>query len=732
MREPFKARGTYQAKLQHTFTVIAVVIILILGGFFSFVMIQTNNATYRTALRTTLQAKSDAARAAMGIIENTFNILHNEEHVRQWIESDSDEEYFFYARKIYEDLGKATTNLNGLEYDIGITSDEDTSFVITRDGTVRKIDFFSMKGSGVSLTSWKEFLLSPAHEMIVPVYADATLQALYLLKKYSFGERSLCYLIHIPIKTLLGDEPFTFVYGKDFLFPMQQGAHYEDKLSFLFEHPTSGSLTEHAFRGKPIFVLHPSALSLFIALEYETAPIRALYAILVFFLPLMAISVALLLLSLHWASKLYSPIRQTIIKLPNLNKEGSTIDEFKLLEENLNTLQQLNLKLAQAIEETNNLTVQRYYRELIFGVPTSSICPLEPTQMHAKYLVALVEMHAINEDFEKNDWFLQLQKNHIHLYIQTLQSAYNLYYVNISYSSFAIILQSENEKEAKELLGGISSLNELAVHLSIFLSACRAGISSIAISYKETLHIAEYKYATKENLFITSRDIPKDRGNNFFYPLSLENKFVQAIVAGQQEALTIFDGIIEENFEVTTLSNEAHRNLMYSLIGTLIRIMQELKITPMELLEKNFDFPWLYANWASERMVERLRKNFASIAHAIHDRKKSSDDILLKTMQDYIFANFDDDIMLNDISDHCNISAKYCSTLFKKLSNENFKTFLNEYRIERACEMIKGDPLIRVVDLSRAVGFNSSSSFIRVFKTKTNMTPKAYAESVGS
>ncbi|MDY0288655.1 MAG: helix-turn-helix transcriptional regulator [Sphaerochaeta sp.] len=732
MRQPLQTRGTYQAKLQRTFTAIAIAIILILGGFFSFVMIQTNTTTYRTALRTTMQAKSDAARAAMGIIENTFNILHNEEHVRRWIESDSDEEYFFYARKVYEDLGKATTNLSGLEYDIGITSDEEGSFVITRDGTVRKEDFFSQKGSGIGLEGWKEFLLSPKQEMFLPMYADATLRSLYLLKKYAFGKRNLCYLIHIPMKTLLGGEEFSFIYGNNFFFPMQQGEENEEKLSFLLAHPTSGSLTEHIYKGKPIFVLHPSAQAWFIALEYTVAPIRALHAILVFFLPLMAVSVALLLLSLHWASRLYSPIRRTLIRVPNLKKDGSTIDEFKLLEENLNTLQQLNQKLAQAIEETNNLTVQRYYRELIFGVPTSTACPLKPAQMHAKYLVALIEMHAINEDFEKNDWFLQLQKNHIHLYIQTLQSVYNLYYVNISYSSFAIILQSDSEKEAKELLGGLSTLKELAVHLSIFLSACRAGISSIAISYKETLLIAEYKYATKENLFITSSDIPKDKGNSFFYPLSLENKFVQAIVAGQEEALAIFDTIIEENFQMTTLSNEAHRNLMYSLIGTLLRVMQELKITAMELLGKNFDFPWLYENWASEKMVERLRKNFSLIRVAIHERKKSTDDILLKTMQDYIFANYDDDIMLNDIADHCNISAKYCSTLFKKLSNENFKTFLNEYRIERACEMIKNNPLIKVVDLSRSVGFNSSSSFIRVFKTKTNMTPKAYAEMVRS
>lgn len=728
MSHEFKARGTYQTKLRYTFTVIAVCIILILGVFFSFVLIQTNNATYRSALRTTLQAKSDAARAAMGIIENTFNTLHNGDNTRQWIDADSDEEYFFYARKLYEDLGRATTNLSGLEYDIFITSDDEDSFVITVDGTVRKKDFFSRAESGIPLATWEEFLQSPNKEMLLPQYEEDALQALYQLRKYPFRERTLCYLTYIPIKTLLSGKEFSFIYGKDFLFPQKLGSDYETKRTFLLAQATTDSLSEHAYKGKPVFVLHPSAQPWFIVLEYDSAPIRILHTILVFFLPLMAISVALLLLSLHWASRLYFPIKQTLIKLPNLKKDGTPIDEFKLLEENLNTLQQLNQKLEQAIEETNNLTVQRYYRDLIFGVPTTRSCPLQPKQMHAKYLVALVEMHPINEDFEKNDWFLQLQKNHIHLYIQSLQTEHSLYYVNISYSSLAIILQAESEKEAKELLGGLSSLKELSVYLTIFLSECRTGISSIALSYKETLGIAEYKYTTTESLFITSSDIPKDKGDSFFYPLALENKFVHALVAGQREALEIFNEIIEENFELTTLSNEAHRNLMYSLIGTLLRVMQELKITSMELLGKNFDFPWLYENWASERMVERLRKNFLAIAQAIHERKKSSDDILLKVMQDYIFSNYDDDIMLNDIADHCNISAKYCSTLFKKLSNENFKTFLNEYRIERACDLIKGDPLIKVVDLSKAVGFNSSSSFIRVFKAKTGMTPKVYAE----
>lgn len=35
------------------------------------------------------------------------------------------------------------------------------------------------------------------------------------------------------------------------------------------------------------------------------------------------------------------------------------------------------------------------------------------------------------------------------------------------------------------------------------------------------------------------------------------------------------------------------------------------------------------------------------------------------------------------------ISAKYCSNLFKKLSNDTFKNFLNHYRIDQAKKILE-------------------------------------------
>ena len=99
-------------------------------------------------------------------------------------------------------------------------------------------------------------------------------------------------------------------------------------------------------------------------------------------------------------------------------------------------------------------------------------------------------------------------------------------------------------------------------------------------------------------------------------------------------------------------------------------------------------------------------------------------------MNDYIYGNFQRDISLQDLSDEFNITPKYCSKLFARLNNDTFKNYLNTVRIEKAREMLSENPLIKIVELAGKVGFNSATSFIRVFNKYAGVSPKAYAERV--
>lgn len=85
----------------------------------------------------------------------------------------------------------------------------------------------------------------------------------------------------------------------------------------------------------------------------------------------------------------------------------------------------------------------------------------------------------------------------------------------------------------------------------------------------------------------------------------------------------------------------------------------------------------------------------------------------------------DSSLSLDEVSRRIGISGPYLSSLFASLTEEHFLDYLNHYRIERACELLKNSNL-SIAEIGFRVGFNSSSSFIRVFKKYHQVPPGSY------
>lgn len=85
--------------------------------------------------------------------------------------------------------------------------------------------------------------------------------------------------------------------------------------------------------------------------------------------------------------------------------------------------------------------------------------------------------------------------------------------------------------------------------------------------------------------------------------------------------------------------------------------------------------------------------------------------------------------MLIDLSEEFNLTPKYCSEVFNRFSGDNFKNYLNRYRINMTQKIITEDPDVRIAELASRVGFSSSNTFIRVFDRYMGVTPKQYADS---
>lgn len=92
----------------------------------------------------------------------------------------------------------------------------------------------------------------------------------------------------------------------------------------------------------------------------------------------------------------------------------------------------------------------------------------------------------------------------------------------------------------------------------------------------------------------------------------------------------------------------------------------------------------------------------------------------------YIEENYaDPNLSLNLLAEQCKTTTSYLSRLFKESFGINFVDYLNQYRIEKAKELLMTTSK-PVKEIASTSGFNSQQNFIRVFKKHAGMTPGQY------
>ncbi len=83
---------------------------------------------------------------------------------------------------------------------------------------------------------------------------------------------------------------------------------------------------------------------------------------------------------------------------------------------------------------------------------------------------------------------------------------------------------------------------------------------------------------------------------------------------------------------------------------------------------------------------------------------------------------------LQDLVKAVNSNNKYISETIKVYAKNNFNQFVNFYRVEKSKQLMNEFPLYSSQTIAEMSGFNSLSSFFRVFKEQTGLSPGRYRE----
>ncbi len=179
--------------------------------------------------------------------------------------------------------------------------------------------------------------------------------------------------------------------------------------------------------------------------------------------------------------------------------------------------------------------------------------------------------------------------------------------------------------------------------------------------------------------------------------------------------------------KIKPLNDSAKRN---RIIETLVMAAHSVRLDGMNEAD--------YFNYTShfntiielsgDQLIEWAFKKFVDITGIVktHSAIDYSNKIVLAT-KEYLEAHYAEDVSLEDVAEHVNISPQYFSKLIKKNTGFNFIDWLSMLRVKKAKELLTNSNLT-VKEVCFMVGYKDPNYFSRIFKKKIGMTPSEYVK----
>ena len=131
----------------------------------------------------------------------------------------------------------------------------------------------------------------------------------------------------------------------------------------------------------------------------------------------------------------------------------------------------------------------------------------------------------------------------------------------------------------------------------------------------------------------------------------------------------------------------------------------------------------------AEKEAEKRREQWPwnPDAEAPKDPETERMNQVAEKIRTYIRENYMNEISMQDAARQFNYSDAYFCKLFKQCFDQNFTSYLTNFRINEAKRLLK-DKNISIKDAGMKVGYYDSNYFAKVFKRVTGMITSEYRE----
>lgn len=262
------------------------------------------------------------------------------------------------------------------------------------------------------------------------------------------------------------------------------------------------------------------------------------------------------------------------------------------------------------------------------------------------------------------------------------------------------------------------------------LSDTHVGFARIPEAAREAVLAIEHAFFFEQELCVAYDDLPEPGERAITLAAEDEIRLSNSIAAGELEIAadvvrtTVAHGLSRPDRDVP-----GFRLFAATVASVILRAIGEGDLGTVES-PANIVRIAQSTQTAAEIEAELLRLVEEAVSFVRERRAADREPALVRSVRAYVSEHYDDiNLGVADVGFHFDLTPSYLSRIFRDQTGVSLLTFIHDTRIAHAKRLL-GETNISVKEIARAVGFQESSTFIRIFKRRQSITPGAYRRSV--
>jgi two-component system response regulator YesN len=296
-----------------------------------------------------------------------------------------------------------------------------------------------------------------------------------------------------------------------------------------------------------------------------------------------------------------------------------------------------------------------------------------------------------------------------------------------------IVITGSNREEVAEKIQRIIAaihpkVNEFGKYtVTVGIGSTYDSVQGLASSCREATELLDYKFILGKNreLYLQDLDsLPKQELKLIDYD---ETTLISAIKLGDKRKVRAG---LDALMDILRSKGGSYLNMQIivsDIYMQALKILKEAGGSGEEVFNDPLDvYHKIIAYQTVEDISGQLVEALERIIDYIYMKRFNKFHQTIEKAKEYLKLNYaKDDLTLEDVAKHVNMSASYFCFIFKQEAGINFVDFLNHIRLEQAKQLLMVSDC-KSYEVSYLVGYNNPTYFSTIFKKYVGVSPTEY------